>query len=85
MKSNLPALSDFGNVVKIRRDALDEGASARRLDDGAAAPPSFARHLRNGDAVSASRVQAKVDYPLDAFAANESPHGPLKALNSYGA
>ncbi|OXI36352.1 LysR family transcriptional regulator [Burkholderia aenigmatica] len=36
-------------------------------------------------ALKASRVQATVDYLLDAFAANESLHVPLKALDAYGA
>ncbi|OXI18850.1 LysR family transcriptional regulator [Burkholderia sp. AU15512] len=35
-------------------------------------------------ALKASRVQATVDYLLDAFAANESLHVPLKALDAYG-
>ncbi|VWD44809.1 transcriptional regulator [Burkholderia lata] len=36
-------------------------------------------------ALKASRVQATVDYLLDAFAANESLHVPVKALEAYGA
>ncbi|AFQ51646.1 LysR family transcriptional regulator [Burkholderia cepacia GG4] len=36
-------------------------------------------------ALKAPRVQATVDYLLDAFAANESLHVPLKALDAYGA
>ncbi|ABB12859.1 LysR family transcriptional regulator [Burkholderia lata] len=36
-------------------------------------------------ALKASRVQATVDYLLDAFASNESLHVPLKALDAYGA
>lgn len=36
-------------------------------------------------ALKASRVQATVDYLLEAFAAEESLHVPLKALDAYGA
>ncbi|QTD93297.1 hypothetical protein [Burkholderia anthina] len=36
-------------------------------------------------ALKARRVQATVDYLLDAFAANERPHVPLQALDAHGA